>query len=145
MIFDDHESDPESPVAEDVAGTAYRETLTSVDGFTRGPNGRIKFNKDTKKRRRDDNAMDVDVDLDENSPGKSKKTKKDEPRLGHEFKAKVSHSFDFATTKFIVCFIFQKAAGDVNKGGMEPFAYMPIAQAAMAGRRRHHIGITGKR
>jgi ribosomal RNA-processing protein 12 len=85
----------ESPPTGDVAGTAYRETLTSADGFTRGPNGRIKFNKDTKKRRREEDAMDVDVDLDEMSPGKSKKTKKkDELKFGHEFKAKVSDDFD---------------------------------------------------
>ena len=30
---------------EDVEGNAYRENLTSVDGFTRGPNGKVKFNK----------------------------------------------------------------------------------------------------
>ena len=97
MIIDDNESDAdvELPSTGDVAGTAYRETLTSADGFTRGPNGRVKFNKDTKKRRREDDAMDVDVDVDEMSPGKSKRTKKkDEFKLGHEFKAKVSDDFD---------------------------------------------------
>jgi hypothetical protein len=95
MIIDDNESDAddtELPVTVDVAGTAYRETLTSADGFTRGPNGRIKFNKDTKKRRREENAMDVDLDLDEISPKKTKR--KDEPKFGHEFKARVSDGLD---------------------------------------------------
>ncbi|KAG8213877.1 hypothetical protein J3R82DRAFT_10621 [Butyriboletus roseoflavus] len=36
--------------AKDVVGNAYKESVTSADGFVRGPNGRIKFNKDTKKR-----------------------------------------------------------------------------------------------
>lgn len=39
----------------------------------------------------------------------------------------------------------QKAAGDIKKGGMEPYAYMSIAQAAKTGRKGQRIGITGKR
>lgn len=98
MIIDgDMDSDAEERApqnaATDVAGTAYRESITSVDGFTRGPNGRIKFNKDTKKRRRDEDAnQDVEMaDLDELASGKrSKKPKKKaDPKFGHEFKAKV--------------------------------------------------------
>ena len=52
LIESDDDSDAVADAAEDVEGDAYRESLTSVDGFTRGPNGRIKFNKDTKKRKR---------------------------------------------------------------------------------------------
>lgn len=82
--------------ATDVAGTAYRESITSVDGFTRGPNGQIKFNKDTKKRRRDEDAnQDVEMaDVDELASGnRSKKPKKKaDPKFGHEFKAKVCTS-----------------------------------------------------
>lgn len=93
MIIDESESDADDlPVTEGIAGTACRETLTSVDGFTRGPNGRIKFNKDTKKRRREEDAMDVDVEPDEMSPGKRKKMK-DQPKFGHEYKAKVGNGF----------------------------------------------------
>jgi hypothetical protein len=102
MIIHDNDTDADATevlVAGDVAGTAYRETLTSVDGFTRGPNGRIKFNKDTKKRRREEDAMDVDVDPQEKSLGKHKKTKKDESKFGHEFKAKVSNGLDKWTGK----------------------------------------------
>ena len=63
MVID--ESDDEAAAGEgeeDVEGNAYRETLTSVDGFTRGPNGKVKFNKDTKKRRRENDAVDEDVE-----------------------------------------------------------------------------------
>jgi len=60
------------------------------------------------------------------SPGKNKKTRKDQPKFGHEYKAK-------------------KAAGDIKKGGMEPYAYMSIAQAAKTGRKGQRIGITGKK
>ena len=53
MVIDDKANEDEA-MEEDVAGAAYKESLTSVDGFTRGPNGRVKFNKDTKKRRREE-------------------------------------------------------------------------------------------
>lgn len=96
VIDEDSDSDDAAAArnaATDVAGAAYRETMTSVDGFTRGPNGKIKFNKDTKKRRREEDALqDVEMaDAEVVSAGsKAKKPKKkDEPNLGHEFKAKV--------------------------------------------------------
>lgn len=96
MIIDansafDHE---DASASTDVAGIAYRESMTSVDGFTRGPNGRIKFNKDTKKRRREaDEAEDVEMADGEMAPISTKKNKRRaEPKLGHEFKAKVSRT-----------------------------------------------------
>lgn len=93
MIIDDSDSDDDAAnnAGTDVAGTAYRENLTSVDGFTRGANGKVKFNKDTKKRRREeDAAMDVDMADADPAAAKAKKVKKkDEPKFGHEFKSKV--------------------------------------------------------
>ena len=94
MIDSDSGSEAEANVKRagtDVAGSAYRESITSVDGFTRGPNGRIKFNKDTKKRRREnDEAEDVEMADGEAGSGKNKKNKqRSEVKLGHEFKAKV--------------------------------------------------------
>jgi hypothetical protein len=74
----------------DVAGTAYRESLRSSDGFTRGANGRVKFNKDTKKRRRED-AEDEDIemaDAEATQPNK-KGRRRPQEKLGKEFKAKV--------------------------------------------------------
>ena len=94
LVIDSDGSDDDEANAQeatDVAGTAYREKITSVDGFTQGRNGKIKFNKDTKKRRLEAaNMEDVEMaDVDE-STSKSKKMKKSEVKLGHEFKAKVS-------------------------------------------------------
>ena len=60
MVIDDKANEDEA-MEEDVAGAAYKESLTSVDGFTRGPNGRVKFNKDTKKRRRENEDEDVEM------------------------------------------------------------------------------------
>jgi len=132
MIIDsDSDSDANAKGASaDVAGSAYRENITSVDGFTRGLNGRVKFNKDTKKRRREhDEAEDVEMADGEASSGKGRKSKrKSDVKLGHEFKAK-------------------KAGGDVKKGGVDPYAYLPLSQAAKKGGRGGHskIGIAGKR
>jgi hypothetical protein len=98
---DDSDNDavqPNGPPAEDVAGNAYKESLTSVDGFTRGPNGRIKFNKDTKKRRRENEDME-DIEMADVAPplsAKKQKKKVDQPKLGHEFKAKASPFFELA-------------------------------------------------
>ncbi|EIW83040.1 NUC173-domain-containing protein [Coniophora puteana RWD-64-598 SS2] len=111
---------------EDVEGTAYREGLTGADGFTRGPNGRVKFNKDTKKRRRAEAEMgdgDGDVEMGEANVGKKKK--KGEPRPGNEFRAK-------------------RAGGDVKKGGVDPYAYLSLSQAAKK-KGGKGIGIAGKR
>lgn len=91
MIIGEADEDEDAAMEDDVAGVAYRETMTSADGFTRGPNGRVRFNKDTKKRRReDDDAEDVEMmDLD-GSAGRKPEKKRPQPKLGHEFKAKVS-------------------------------------------------------
>ncbi|KAF8200713.1 armadillo-type protein [Pholiota molesta] len=133
VIDEDSDSDDAAAArnaATDVAGAAYRETMTSVDGFTRGPNGKVKFNKDTKKRRREEDALqDVEMaDAEEVSAGsKAKKPKKkDEPKFGHEFKAK-------------------KAGGDVKKGGLDPYAYLSLSQAAKSGSKKGRIGIASKR
>jgi ribosomal RNA-processing protein 12 len=88
MIIEESDSDAGGAPELDVAGTAYREALTSADGFTRGPGGRIKFNKDTKKRRREDVVEDEDVEMSEAGPHKLGK-KRSEVKLGREFRAKV--------------------------------------------------------
>jgi ribosomal RNA-processing protein 12 len=94
MIDSDSDSDAADvkPTGTDVAGSAYRESITSVDGFTRGPNGRVKFNKDTKKRRRENNeAEDVEMgDVEAGSRKNKTNKRKSEVKLGHEFKAKVT-------------------------------------------------------
>ncbi|TFK44425.1 armadillo-type protein [Crucibulum laeve] len=132
MIIDsgsDSDNEAAAPSVEiDVAGSAYKESMTSVDGFTRGPNGRIKFNKDTKKRRRENEEVDGDIEMAdvEAAAGKKKPKRKSDVKLGQEFKAK-------------------KAGGDVKKGGVDPYAYLSLSQAAKKGGRGNKIGIAGKR
>ena len=98
MVIDEDDSDEETSTSqqklkEDVVGTAYRESITSVDGFTRGPNGRIKYNKDTKKRRRENlEAEDDAMDVVQENP-KKQKAKQANVRPGQEFKAKVKYYF----------------------------------------------------
>ncbi|KAF7428290.1 hypothetical protein PC9H_007511 [Pleurotus ostreatus] len=112
---------------DDVVGTAYHESLTSVDGFTRGPKGQVKFNKDTKKRRREADERDQDVEMADPEAKPPKNKKKTDVRPGQEFKAK-------------------KAGGDVKKDGVDPYAYLSLSQAAKKGQRgRTSIGIAGKR
>jgi ribosomal RNA-processing protein 12 len=63
---------------------------------------------------------------DAEAPAKSKPNKRrSEAKLGHEFKAK-------------------KAGGDVKKGNIDPYAYLPLSQAAKR-KGRDRIGIAGKR
>lgn len=98
MIIDqdaDSDSDDAPVAGEDVEGTAYKEALTSADGFTRGPNGRIKFNKDTKKRRRENREDDdgdvemADVNVGSKAGGGRAAKKRTDQKLGQEFKSKV--------------------------------------------------------
>ena len=99
LIESDSDSD-QAEAEEDVEGTAYRETLTSADGFTRGRDGRVKFNKDTKKRRRENEELDGDVEMADatadKSAAKKLKRKKSVVKIGQEFKAKVRLSVTFA-------------------------------------------------
>ena len=88
MVIDGSEGE-DAEAGDDVAGQAYREAITSADGFTRGPNGRIKFNKDTKKRRLE-NMQSEDVEMSDADGGSAKKAKRrQDAKFGHEFKAKV--------------------------------------------------------
>jgi ribosomal RNA-processing protein 12 len=96
MVIDESKSEGPFPkaAATDVAGTAYRECITSVDGFTRGPKGQVKFNNDTKKRRRDNADIGEDVEMmdGDTGSGKGKNKRRSDIKLGHEFKAKVKSS-----------------------------------------------------
>jgi ribosomal RNA-processing protein 12 len=90
MVIGESDSEGEDENEENLVGGAYQESLTPVDGFTRGRNGRIKFNKDTKKRRRNE-ELEEDVEMEDGTTPKSKKNKQKAgaPKLGHTFKAKV--------------------------------------------------------
>ena len=100
MLIDSDSDDDEAakPSSESrLAGGAFQETLTSTDGFTRDSRGRVKFNKDTKKRRReaDDMGEHEDVEMADATKDveseKNKKAKKQKAiKIGQEFRAKVS-------------------------------------------------------
>jgi ribosomal RNA-processing protein 12 len=148
MIIEESDSDAVGVAEPDVAGTAYQEALTSVDGFTRGPGGRIKFNKDTKKRRRENAVEDGDVEMAETEPARTTGEKKSGVKLGHEFKAKVwirLPSFLRQNTDFHGLSLTQKAGGDLKKGGLDPYAYVSLKQAAKKANRRTRLGVAGKR
>ncbi|KAH7108388.1 NUC173-domain-containing protein [Auriculariales sp. MPI-PUGE-AT-0066] len=125
MVIDQGEEDADD-AADDVAGTAYRELQKSADGFTRNSRGQLKFNKDTKKRRRE-NAEDGS-DGEEGARDKSSKAKRKVQKLGQEFKAK-------------------RAGGDVKKGKVEPYAYMSLGDAAKKTSRKggDRVTVTGRR
>lgn len=132
MVIDDDDSAEENdePVEEDVAGTAYREQMVSTDGFTRGPKGQVKFNKNTKKRRAEEDAMDIDMEDQTPSAPKQPKSKRQEVvKLGQEFKAK-------------------KAGGDVKRSGQQdPYAYLTLSQIGKGkkGGKGGRISFTGKK
>ena len=94
MIIGDDNSDEEVSQSrhrpEYMDANSYKESLTSVNGFTRGLNGRIKFHKDTKKRRREEMSED-DVEMADTAVDEvvSKSKKRNEIKVGQEFKAKV--------------------------------------------------------
>lgn len=120
MVIDDEAGaeEQDEAVTPDVAGSAYRESLTSVDGFTRGPNGRVKFNKDTKKRRRENEDIE-DVEMADAQPAAAKKEKKrHDPKIGHEFKAKVRRE-DYELGSLLTTDILnRKLAGTSRRVGL---------------------------
>jgi len=131
MIIDEEESsdEEEEEAEEDVAGTAYQEQMISADGFTRGPKGQVKFNKNTKKRRAEEDAMDIDIDESKPASKQSKAKRQEVVKLGQEFKAR-------------------KAGGDVKRQGQhDPYAYMTLSQIGKGkkGGKGNKFSLTGKK
>lgn len=93
MIIEDGDGagDETMEVEEDVVGTAYRDSIRSIDGFSRGPNGRVKFNKDTKKRRREELEGETeDIEMGDVTGNTGRKNKKNSPeKVGKEFRSRV--------------------------------------------------------
>lgn len=103
MIIDDgDEANNGTMEAEkDVIGTAYRDSIHSVDGFSRGPSGRVKFNKDTKKRRREELEGEIeDVEMDDVTMNANRKSKRSQEKLGKEFRSKV-RTFEHPTVSLL--------------------------------------------
>ncbi|CUA76354.1 Ribosomal RNA-processing protein 12 [Saccharomyces cerevisiae S288c] [Rhizoctonia solani] len=135
MIVEESSDEDEGARADDVAGAAYREMLTSTDGQTRDSSGKVRFAKDTKKRRaaeREEADDDVEMadgteaNMAQESP--KKKNKRSVVKVGAEFKAK-------------------NAGGDVKKPGQQdPYAYLPLGSLnKKKGRQGPRISITGRR
>ncbi|KAJ1300373.1 hypothetical protein OPQ81_005192 [Rhizoctonia solani] len=135
MIFEESSDEDHQEAGEDhIAGAAYREMLTSADGQTRDASGKVRFAKDTKKRRAAEREADDDVEmadatetgLTKESP--KKKNKRNVVKVGAEFKAK-------------------NAGGDVKKPGQQdPYAYLPLGSLnRKKGRQGPRISITGRR
>jgi ribosomal RNA-processing protein 12 len=90
MIINEDNSDSDVPQSKYIEGNLYKESFTSIDGFTRGPNGKIKFHKDTKKRRREEmDEEDIEMVDAVVREASSKSRKRHEVKVGQEFKAKV--------------------------------------------------------
>ena len=126
----DADQDTEPSSAASQAGRAYMEREMGVDGLTfRGRGGSVKFNKNNKRTRANERMDDED---EEESNGSNalprQKKKRGRQAIGSEFKAR-------------------RAEGDVQKGGMSPYAYVPLS--AVAGKRNANkassLAITGKR
>ncbi|KAF9179181.1 hypothetical protein BGZ51_007162 [Haplosporangium sp. Z 767] len=107
---DEDEEVDEEQMELDQAENNYLESLKSLDGFTRGQGGKIKFNKTNK---RGVLGKDEDTEMEQaGGPGpiRSKGPKEQRPTkaLGQDFKAK-------------------RAGGDVKKKGrVDPYAYVPL-------------------
>jgi ribosomal RNA-processing protein 12 len=152
MVIDSDDSggSEDEEAEEDVVGTAYREKLTSVDGFTQTRTGRVKFNKDTKKRRRE-NAELEDIEMGDatvdKAAAKKVKRKKSVAKVGQEFRAKVSTTTTCRRAGMYSLLIIQHAGGDVKKGGVDPYAYLTLSQAAKGGKGKgqQKFTVTGKR
>ncbi|KAG8771972.1 hypothetical protein FRC12_003310 [Ceratobasidium sp. 428] len=135
LIVEESSDEQEEGNEEDtIEGVAYREMLTSTDGHTRDASGRVKFGKDTKKRRAAEReAEDQDVEMADGTAAskdgsRKKKQKQAVIKVGSEFKAK-------------------NAGGDVKKAGQQdPYAYLPLGSLGKKkGRPGPRVSITGRR
>lgn len=125
MRIDDEEAAEEEgdDDAQDKAmeGQAYMERSQGIDGFT-FKRGAVKFNKNNKRSRAEERADDDDND-DEPTRAPAARPKKQPKRqkeaVGAEFRSR-------------------RAAGDMTRGGVSPYAYVPLS--SVAGKRNARKG-----
>jgi len=113
-------------VVDTQAGSAYLAKSQGVDGFTFGRGGAVKFNKNTKRTRANEREDDDDeAPVPSDARRRPKRTKQ---AIGAEFKAR-------------------RAQGDVQKGGMSPYAYVPLSSVTgkKKAKQASKLAITGKR
>ncbi|WFC94561.1 pre-rRNA processing protein [Malassezia brasiliensis] len=104
------ESAPQPSVDDQMAGRAYIEKEMGIDGFTHTRGGAVKFNKNTKRTRANERLDDEDDEAPAPEGG-ARATKRPRPKkqaIGEAFRAK-------------------RAAGDVQRNGMSPYAYVPLS------------------
>ena len=125
MRIDDEEGAANEPEAEDRAkameGAAYMERGQGVDGFTFKRGGAVKFNKNNKRSRAAE-RMDEDDEPEAaaaSAAPRPKHTKRRKEAVGSEFRSR-------------------RAGGDVTRGGMSPYAYVPLS--SVAGKRNARKG-----
>lgn len=126
----DEDAGAEAPAPtadEEMAGRAYLEREVGVDGFTFGRGGAVKFNKNTKRTRANERADD-EGGADDEPDARPRRAKRAKQAIGGEFRAK-------------------RAEGDVQKNGMSPYAYVPLASVTgkKNARQAQRLAITGKR
>lgn len=126
MVIEDDGSDSDGP-ADDGAdeGNAYLQSMRGIEGAARTNRG-LKFNKNTKRAREEEREAEL-MDVDEDK-GTNKKKKKAIGRLGEEFRSR-------------------RGKGDVKKDGVDPYAYVPIGQAAKraGGKNGGRVSLTNKK
>ncbi|WFD33783.1 pre-rRNA processing protein [Malassezia cuniculi] len=121
---DGNERDAGAAEAQDSAkameGAAYMERAQGVDGFTFKRGGAVKFNKNNKRSRANE-RMDEDDDADgaKSSAPRPKPAKRQKEAVGAEFRSR-------------------RAGGDMTRGGVSPYAYVPLA--SIAGKRNARKG-----
>lgn len=95
IIIPNENSDDEGdvPASRNVEGTAFMTAQRGTDGSFRDAKGNLKFNKNTKRNRADEDMMDLDEVMGEKKGDSDKKKKKRAlEKLGSEFKSKVGTS-----------------------------------------------------
>lgn len=128
IVEDDDDQDDQEPSKEALQeGRAYMEKEMGVDGFTTRRGGAVKFNKNNKRTRANE-RLDEDDDAEPSTRPQPRMKKHGKQAIGAEFKAR-------------------RAQGDVQKGGMSPYAYVPLSTVAGKRHARHapKLAITGKR
>ncbi|WFD22899.1 pre-rRNA processing protein [Malassezia equina] len=109
------------------AGQAYLAKSQGVDGFTFGRGGAVKFNKNTKRTRANEREDDDNDEASAPSDAR-RRPKRTKQAIGAEFKAR-------------------RAQGDVQKGGVSPYAYVPLSSVTgkKKAKQASKLAITGKR
>jgi len=95
VITDDEAEQGVNSNGNDVAGSAFINATRGIDGARRDARGNLRFNKNTKRSRAQEQALGMNLDevmgeKPKDRDGRKKKKSKVVGRLGEEFRARVS-------------------------------------------------------